>query len=237
MIKRIAFIQRHPSLSREVFHARWGDEYAKLFVANPALADQLLRYEQHQRTPRDYERSECLYDGVEIQWWRSIDALSESATDPLQTPIREAATSLFVTDNTLEVFTEPAREVIEGPVRLPDTATKLICGVRRKAHMNIDDFHRYWWEVHGPINRDTPAVAKYLLRYEQNHRLTKDYERTQCDLDGVTVEWFASARDFFGMAVDPESRDTIRADENNFLDTEHLVWLLAKEERLVLDRF
>ena len=39
-------------------------------------------------------------------------------------------------------------------------------------------FHKYWWEVHGPLNRDTPAVRKYFIRYEQNHRLAEDYART-----------------------------------------------------------
>jgi hypothetical protein len=102
--------------------------------------------------------------------------------------------------------------------------------------MDLDEFHRYWWEVHGPLNRDTPAVRQYFIRYEQNHRLPQDYERDGCDLDGVTIEWFRSARDFFGMAVDPESRDVIRADEEKFLDPDGLVWMLTGPEHVVLDR-
>ena len=115
--------------------------------------------------------------------------------------------------------------------------TKLICGVRHKPGMDLDDFHRYWWEVHGPLNRDTPAVRKYFIRYEQNHRLPEDYARAGgSDLDGVTIEWFRSARDFFGMAVDPESRDVIRNDEENFLDPDGLLWMLTGPEHVVLDR-
>ena len=56
------------------------------------------------------------------------------------------------------------------------------------------------------------------------------------DLDGVTIEWFRSARDFFGMAVDPESRDVIRNDEDNFLDPAGLLWMLTGPEHVVLDR-
>jgi len=52
----------------------------------------------------------------------------------------------------------------------------------------------------------------------------------------VTVEWFRSARDFFGMAVDPESRDVIRNDEDNFLDPSGLLWMLTGPEHVVLDR-
>jgi hypothetical protein len=103
--------------------------------------------------------------------------------------------------------------------------------------MDVDEFHRYWWEEHGPLNRDTPEVARYMLRYEQNHRLREDYERRpEIAYDGCTIEWFRSARDFFGMALDPVSRDTIRADEEKFLDTSTLLYVLTGPEQVVLDR-
>jgi hypothetical protein len=101
--------------------------------------------------------------------------------------------------------------------------------------MALDDFHRYWWEVHGPLNRDTPAVRKYFLRYEQNHRLPEDYERTDVTLEGVTCEWFPNTRAFFAMATDPESRDVIRTDEQNFLDADNLTWILTDAEEVVFD--
>jgi hypothetical protein len=80
-------------------------------------------------------------------------------------------------------------------------------------------------------------VRRYFIRYEQNHRLREDYERRpEVDLDGVTVEWFRAARDFFGMATDPDSRDVIRTDEQNFLDGDRLVYVLTGPEHVVLDR-
>ena len=90
--------------------------------------------------------------------------------------------------------------------------------------------------MHGPLNRDTPAVRKHFIRYEQNHRLDSDFARTDVDLEGVTCEWFPSTRDFFAMATDPESRDVIRADEENFLDVEHLTWILTEAEEVIFDR-
>jgi hypothetical protein len=149
--------------------------------------------------------------------------------------VRTDAAELF--GDVLEVFTGEEMEVIAGPADRGEPVTKLICGVRHKPGMDLDAFHRYWWEVHGPLNRDTPAVRKYFIRYEQNHRLPEDYARDGgSDLDGVTVEWFRSARDFFGMAVDPESRDVIRDDEDNFLDPSGLLWMLTGPEHVVLDR-
>jgi hypothetical protein len=38
------------------------------------------------------------------------------------------------------------------------------------------------------------------------------------------------------MATDPDSRDEIAADEQKFLDTDGLVWILTEAEETVLDR-
>lgn len=234
MIKRIGFVRRHPSLGVDEFHERWRGPHADIVLASPAGADVLLRYEQHRRTARDYERAECPYDGVAVQWYESWDAFRTMRDDPGHAAVRADAGELF--SEILEVFTGEEMEVIAGPADRGEPVTKLICGVRHKPGMDLDEFHRYWWEVHGPLNRDTPAVRQYFIRYEQNHRLPQDYERPGCDLDGVTVEWFRSARDFFGMAVDPASRDVIRADEEKFLDPDGLLWMLTGPEHVVLDR-
>ncbi len=234
MIKRIGFVRRHPSLDVEAFHAHWRREHAEKVATSPAAQGQLLRYEQHRRIERDYERADCVYDGVSVQWWDSWEGFQATRADPRHATVVDDSKKLF--GEVLEVFTEPEMEVIAGPADRGEPITKLICGVRHKAGMDPDDFHRYWWETHGPLNADTPAVRKYFIRYEQNHRLAQDYARTECDLDGVTIEWFRSARDFFGMAVDPESRDVVRNDEGNFLDPEGLLWLLTGPEHVVFDR-
>jgi hypothetical protein len=234
MIKRIGFVARRPGTSVEEFHAAWSGRHAELVAASPAGADHLLRYEQHRRTDRDYERADCPWDGVAVQWYDSWEGFHEMRADPRHAEVRGDAAGLFGT--VLEVFTGEEMEVIAGPADRGEPITKLICGVRHKPGMDLDAFHRYWWEVHGPLNRDTPAVRRYFIRYEQNHRLAEDYDRAECDLDGVTIEWFRSARDFFGMAIDPQSRDVIRDDEEKFLDRDGLVWLLTGPEHVVLDR-
>jgi hypothetical protein len=237
MIKRIAFVTRHPDLTVDEFRDRWLGPHAEMVAQSPAAVGHLLRYEQHLRTPRDYSRTDTPYDGVAIQWWDSWEGFTATRDDPRHAAVGADFDQLFAPGGVLEVFTEPEQEVIAGPDDRGEPITKLVCGVRRKPGMDLDEFHRYWWEVHGPLNRDTPAVRRYFIRYEQNHRLREDYERRpEVDLDGVTVEWFRTARDFFGMATDPESRDVIRADEENFLDGDRLVYLLTGPEQVVLDR-
>lgn len=235
MIKRIAFVCRNPSLSIDEFRARWRGPHADLVAKNPAARDHMLRYEQNHRKPRDYDRTDTPYDGAVIQWFDSMDAVREMRSDSRWGEVQADVTTLLDVGRTLEIFTGNEQIVIAGPDVREEPLTKLVCGVRRKPGMDRDAFHRYWWEVHGPLNRETPAVRKYFIRYEQNHRLEEDFARTDVDLEGVTCEWFPSTRAFFGMATDPDSRDVIRADEENFLDTENLTWILADAEEVVFD--
>ena len=236
MIKRIAFVCRNQSLSQDEFHARWRGPHADLYAKNPAVQDHVLRYEQNHRKPRDYDRTDTPYDGAVIQWFENMDAVREMRSDSRWEEVQADVVTLLDVDKTLEIFTSEEQVVIAGPDVRPDPLTKLVCGVRRKPGMSRDDFHRYWWEVHGPLNRDTPAVRQYFIRYEQNHRLESDFARTDVDLEGVTCEWFPSTRDFFAMATDPDSRDVIRADEENFLDSDNLTWLLCDAEEIIFDR-
>src|SRR6476619_6687912 len=103
MIKRIGFVRRHASLDVESFHERWRTRHADLVTASPAGADVLLRYEQHRRTARDYERADCPYDGVAVQWYESWDAFWAMRDDPRHAEVRADAADLF--GDVLEVFT------------------------------------------------------------------------------------------------------------------------------------
>jgi hypothetical protein len=236
VIKLITFVARQQELSAEEFHEHWRGDHAARIAKNPAAAEHLLRYEQNRRKPRDYDRTEAPYDGAAVQWYDSWDGFLAMVADDRYRDVSAHEPELLDLERCLIVFTEPEQEVIAGPEERPESLTKLVCGVRRKPGMDLDEFHEYWWEVHGPLNADTPAVRKYFIRYEQNHRLRADYARKDCTLDGVTVEWFASTRDFFGMATDPDSRDVIMADERKFLDTENLTWILTEAEDVILDR-
>jgi hypothetical protein len=235
MIKRIAFVCRNPSVSVDEFHARWRGPHAEHFANHPAVKDHVLRYELNHRKPRDYDRTDTPYDGAVIQWFESLDAVHEMRSDSRWPELAKETSTLIDMSRTLEVFTHEEQVVIAGPDVRPEPLTKLVCGVRRKPGMDRDAFHTYWWEVHGPLNRDTPAVRQYFLRYEQNHRLPEDYERTDVTLEGVTCEWFPNTRAFFAMATDPDSRDVIRTDEEKFLDSENLTWILTDAEEVVFD--
>ena len=75
-----------------------------------------------------------------------------------------------------------------------------------------------------------------MLDDEQNHRLRSDYDRPGCDVDGVTIQTFASASRFFEMAMDPIYEARIHPDELKFLARDNLIWMLTDAEDVILDR-
>lgn len=230
MIKLICFVTRHPDLGVEEFHERWRTDHAPRVAENPATDTRLLRYELNRRKARDYERADTPYDGVAMQWYSSWDGLVAMLSDPDYAPVIEDERTLFAADGLLAVFTEPERVVIDGP----KGPTKLICGFPRRPGTTVNEFRAHWRGGHAAVNRDTPSIARHILRYEQNERLDRDYERGDCSFDGVTVQWFASTREFFGMAMEPEYETVIAPDEAKLLDRDRLVWLLTEPEQVVI---
>jgi len=110
---------------------------------------------------------------------------------------------------------------------------KLICFVKRSPALGVEEFHRDWRGRHADLVRNNDAARRYLVRYEQNHRLERDYERGG-DFDGVAIQWFRSARDFFAMVADPSFEAEVRADESRLLDRDATVFVLTGDEETVI---
>lgn len=103
--------------------------------------------------------------------------------------------------------------------------------------MTVDEFHRHWREVHAQKILDNDAARRYLVRYEQNHRTTQDYERTDDmhgDFDGVAIQWFRSVEDFYAMVSDPGYQAEVGPDEAVLLDTSATKFVLTEAEETIL---
>ena len=235
MIKLICFVKRNPSLSVDEFHDHWRGQHARLISETPGVADRIVRYEQNHRAAADYERGGD-FDGVAIQWFESMDDFVAMVTDPeYQARVAPDEDVLLDRDGLAWILTDEEEVVIPGPERRDDPVIKLICMVKRRPGMEIDDFHRHWRTVHSPLNCDTPSIAKYFVRYERNHRNRHDYDREGAsDFDGTAVEWYPSVQSFYEMIGEPAYRELIAPDEDRFLDRDHLEWLLTEKEETII---
>jgi uncharacterized protein (TIGR02118 family) len=103
--------------------------------------------------------------------------------------------------------------------------------IRRKDGMSRDEFLHYWHNVHGPLIRDTPALADRLLRYEQHPSHPKD----RSGFDGVAVQHFASWEDFLAM-LEPPHGEVMSADEANFIDRKDIVVVFTDDPIVMVER-
>ncbi len=115
---------------------------------------------------------------------------------------------------------------------------KLVCFLRRKPGMALDDFRRHWRDSHGPLIANTPELARHLLRYEQNHRLEADRARDAADapgFDGATIQWLDSMDSFLAFVREPKYAELIAPDEQRFLDRGSLVVFFTEEEDVKIE--
>lgn len=100
--------------------------------------------------------------------------------------------------------------------------------------MGIEEFHRYWREVHGPLVASTRS-GSHVLRYEQNHRASADYARDPDGFDGVAVQWFDSIESFWASLAEADYA-RIAEDLPRFVDLDRIAFILTEEPEVVIDR-
>ena len=235
MVKLICFVKRNPALSIDAFHDHWRGQHARLIRETPVAAERIVRYEQNHRAPEDYARG-GEFDGVAIQWFESMRDFVSMILDPdYQARVAPDEEVLLDRGGLAWIITEGEEVVIPGPEHRDEPVIKLICMVKRRTGMTIDDFHHHWRTVHSPLNCDTPSIAKYFVRYERNHRARRDYDRDgSSDFDGTAVEWYPSVQAFYDMVGEPAYRELIAPDEERFLDRDGLLWLLTEPEETII---
>jgi len=236
VIKLVCFVKRNPALDVEEFHRHWREVHAPLIRDTPGLARHIVRYEQNHRLLDDYgQPNRSDFDGVAIQWFDAMDDfVGMVSSDEYRERLAPDEALLLDRDGLLWILTEPEQTLIPGTDR-GGAGCKVHTMLRRKPGMAVEDFHRYWRDAHGPLVRDTPAMARHVVRYEQNRRTADDYERPGApDYDGVAIQWVTSPDGFWAMAADPAYPDTIGADNARFLDMDALRWVFTDNEEVVI---
>ena len=104
---------------------------------------------------------------------------------------------------------------------------KLVYCISRRRGMTLEEFSRYWREVHGPIGRRIPG----LRRLVQSHRVPHAWDMPASLFDGVAELWFDDMAALEAARRSPEwSAST--ADEANFIDATRTALFLTEEHEI-----
>jgi uncharacterized protein (TIGR02118 family) len=93
--------------------------------------------------------------------------------------------------------------------------------------MTLEDFSRYWREVHGPIGRRIPG----LRRLVQSHRVPDSADMAATDFDGMAELWFDDLAALETAQRSPEWRAST-ADEANFIDGNRTAIFVTEEQEI-----
>jgi len=121
---------------------------------------------------------------------------------------------------------------------------KLTFCLRRRPDLSVEEFHRYWKDVHGPLVAARAEVLG-IRRYQQIHTLDLDGLHgalqarnggAPAPFDGIAEIWIDSLEDF--TAGSPEARRAgaeLLEDERRFIDLPNSpMWL--GETHVFVDR-
>jgi uncharacterized protein (TIGR02118 family) len=104
---------------------------------------------------------------------------------------------------------------------------KLVYCINRRPGMTLEEFSRYWREVHGPIGRRIPG----LRRLVQSHRVPHPSDTASSGFDGMAELWFDDLAALETAQRSSEWRAS-SADEVNFIDRNRTAIFVTEEQEI-----
>ena len=104
---------------------------------------------------------------------------------------------------------------------------RLIYAIRRLPHLSLTEFHRYWYDVPGPLvvkNAKTLATSRYVQVHtieDPNNKAARDARGMLEPYDGVAEIWWDDQEAGARASDTPEGQAAIRdliEDEKRFID-------------------
>jgi len=214
------FITRKSSLSDAEFHRYWRETHAPIVKVIP----QLRRYVQSHRIP--YAGSNSSYDGVSEV---TLDSLATIAQMRESAVFRDGAFAderNFVDPSRVEGMMTNDHIIVEGPTGAP--LIKGVYQLKKRDGMTVEEFRKYWIEVHGDLGSKLPG----LRRYVQSHLIDEAYLYARPHFDGVAQLWFDSV-DAMRAAFDSPQGKALAADGPKFTDMAALRMFVAQEHLVI----
>jgi uncharacterized protein (TIGR02118 family) len=104
---------------------------------------------------------------------------------------------------------------------------KLVYCITRRPDLSLEEFSRYWHDVHGPIGRRIPG----LRRLVQSHPVAHPAGMRPADFDGMAELWFDTLGDLQAAMTSAEWQAST-ADEANFVDPRRTALFLTREREV-----
>jgi uncharacterized protein (TIGR02118 family) len=104
---------------------------------------------------------------------------------------------------------------------------KLVYCIRSRQGMSLEEFSRYWHDVHGPIGRRIPG----LRRLVQSHLVNDPVAMRPPAFDGMAELWFDNLEALQAARQSPEWRAS-SDDEANFIDGSRTALFLTVEREI-----
>jgi uncharacterized protein (TIGR02118 family) len=221
VVKAVSFFKRKAGMPVTEFQAYWRGSHPAAVVRLPGVR----RYVQSHTRPAGYGKGEPIYDGIAELWFEDTRAMA-ALRGTKELAAVEADEAVFIDRSTMRLILTEEHVTKDGPA--PSGGAKNVEFVVRKPGLGVDDFQRYWREVHGPLAAQIPMIRRYV----QSHTRLSAYERGRTPIyDGVAITWFDDTEAMRASAATAQYA-RVRADEPNFIapgdapfiiTTEHVV--------------
>lgn len=222
-MKMFTFFKRKPGMSVEDFQTYWSTGHAQLAVKMGGKR----RYIQNHTLPSAYAGgNEPVWDGVPEGYFESPQVMKDLARTKEYETLRADEPNFIDLSTMCHIYTEE-HIIKDGPVTAD--SVKMMLFVNRKPDMDLDEFRKYWREVHPQIGLKVPGG----LRYVQNHTWRSFYDSGQTPVyDGVAEMWYESMQAIKDAVKTPEYALSV-ADARNFLSTDSPPMIIVREKVIV----
>lgn len=218
MVKVVIFFKRRDGMSVEDFQRHWRTTHADLILKLPGIT----RYVQSYVLAASYRKGEPAFDGVAESYFENTQAMKELATTSSYKAVLADEPNLIDRASMGSIITD---EYVVNDASVPKNALKTIDLVNRRAGLSVDEFQKYWREVHGPLCH----AASAMRRYVQNLTRRAIYDSGRVPpYDGAAMAWFDSMDALRAAAATPEFA-RLRDDVANFIDRARSPSLLTTE--------
>jgi uncharacterized protein (TIGR02118 family) len=219
--KLLVVVKRKPGMSVDAFQDYWRVRHPEVVTRLSGLR----RYVQSHTLPSGYRKGEPACDGIAEIWFESADALRALRGTREQAAV-DADEERFLDRAATKVLLVEDHVIKDGVP--PPNGVKNVELIHRRPEMPLEDFRRYWREVHGPIAAKIPQIRRYV----QSHVADSAYAKGRTPAwDGFAITWFDATNAMRAAATTEAYRDT-RADEPNFLGG-HLPFVITREIPIV----